>query len=79
MPSTPFMGVRISWLMFARNSDLIRLAASAASNQERELASIGAVRIEPSADMESYPALFFEDNAGSRLELCARRPHAGGQ
>ena len=46
---------------------------------ERELASIGAVRIEPSPDMESYPALFFEDNAGSRLELCARRPHAGGQ
>ncbi len=25
----PLMGVRISWLMFARNSDLARLAASA--------------------------------------------------
>ncbi len=31
MPSTPFIGVRISWLMLARNSDLARLAASAAS------------------------------------------------
>ena len=30
-PSTPFMGVRISWLMLARNSDLARLACSAAS------------------------------------------------
>ena len=31
MPSTPFIGVRISWLMLARNSDFARLAASAAS------------------------------------------------
>ena len=29
MPMTPFIGVRISWLMFARNCDLARLAASA--------------------------------------------------
>ena len=31
MPMMPFMGVRISWLMFARNSDLARVAASAVS------------------------------------------------
>ena len=31
MPMMPFMGVRISWLMLARNSLLARLAASAAS------------------------------------------------
>ena len=31
MPSTPFIGVRISWLMVARNRDLARLAASAES------------------------------------------------
>ncbi len=31
MPSTPFMGVRISWLKFARNLLLARFAASAAS------------------------------------------------
>ena len=30
MPMTPFIGVRISWLMFARNSDLSREASSAA-------------------------------------------------
>ena len=29
MPSTPFIGVRISWLILARNSDLARSAASA--------------------------------------------------
>ncbi len=31
IPRTPFIGVRISWLMAARNSDLARLAASASS------------------------------------------------
>ena len=31
MPITPFIGVRISWLMLARNSLFARLAASAAS------------------------------------------------
>jgi catechol-2,3-dioxygenase len=46
---------------------------------ERDLASLGAARIEPSADMEAYPAIFFEDPAGTCLELCARRPTAGGQ
>ena len=29
MPSTPFIGVRISWLILARNSDFARSAASA--------------------------------------------------
>jgi len=29
MPSTPFIGVRISWLIVARNCDLAALAASA--------------------------------------------------
>ena len=31
MPMTAFIGVRISWLMLARNSDLATLAASAAT------------------------------------------------
>ena len=30
-PSTPFIGVRISWLMLARNSDLAAFAFSAAA------------------------------------------------
>ena len=39
MPMTPFIGVRISWLMLARNSLLARLAASAASLAARNCAS----------------------------------------
>ena len=35
MPSTPFIGVRISWLMLARNSLFARAAASAASLARR--------------------------------------------
>ena len=31
MPITPFIGVRISWLMLARNSDFSREFSSAAS------------------------------------------------
>jgi hypothetical protein len=31
MPMTPFIGVRISWLMVARKSDFARVAISAAS------------------------------------------------
>ena len=39
MPMTPFIGVRISWLMFARNSLLARLASSAASRASRSARS----------------------------------------
>ena len=35
MPMTPFMGVRISWLIEARNSDLAREASSASSFARR--------------------------------------------
>jgi catechol-2,3-dioxygenase len=38
------------------------------------LVSIGAKDVEFSADMDHYPAIFFEDPAGTRLELCARPP-----
>ena len=31
IPRMPFIGVRISWLMFARNCDFVRLAVSASS------------------------------------------------
>jgi catechol 2,3-dioxygenase-like lactoylglutathione lyase family enzyme len=40
----------------------------------RLLGEIGAVNIEPSASMEEYPAIFFEDPAGTRLEVTARKP-----
>ena len=35
------------------------------------LESIGAVNIEPSLS-EGYPAIFFEDACGTKLEICAR-------
>ncbi len=38
MPRIPFIGVRISWLIFARNSLLARLAAWAASSARRRSA-----------------------------------------
>ena len=40
MPRTPFIGVRISWLMFARNSDLSRADSSAASRARASSASM---------------------------------------
>ena len=49
VPITPFIGVRISWLMLARKSDLARLAASASSlacssSTEMRLAAVTSVR-----------------------------------
>jgi catechol 2,3-dioxygenase-like lactoylglutathione lyase family enzyme len=38
----------------------------------RVLPQIGAHEIEPS-ESESYPAIFFNDPLGTRLEVCARR------
>ena len=35
MPITPFSGVRISWLMLARNSDLARDASTASARARR--------------------------------------------
>ena len=39
IPITPFIGVRISWLMFARNCDFDRFASSAASLASRNACS----------------------------------------
>jgi catechol 2,3-dioxygenase-like lactoylglutathione lyase family enzyme len=57
---------------------LTRIAFRIASEAElgtwqERLASMGARNIEPSASPD-YPALFFEDPCGTKLELCARRP-----
>jgi len=38
------------------------------------LREIGAKKIEPSEDMNAYPAIFFEDPGGTKLELVSRRP-----
>ena len=39
---------------------------------EARLRELGARNVEPSADMDAYPAIFFEDPLGTRLEVCAR-------
>jgi len=39
---------------------------------ESLLERIGAVRVERSDDFEEYPAVFFEDPAGTQLEIVAR-------
>ena len=39
MPSTPFIGVRISWLTLATNSDFRRAASSALSRASTSSAS----------------------------------------
>jgi len=41
------------------------------------LHALGARVVEPSADLDSYPAVFFEDPAGTKLEICARLPAPG--
>jgi catechol-2,3-dioxygenase len=38
------------------------------------LLELGARDIETEADFEAYPAVFFNDPGGTRLEICARRP-----
>ncbi len=38
------------------------------------LAGMGALSIERSADWKNYPAVFFEDPCGTKLELCCRKP-----
>jgi catechol 2,3-dioxygenase-like lactoylglutathione lyase family enzyme len=42
------------------------------------LLELGARSVELSEDMEGYPAVFFEDAVGTRLELCARHTPADG-
>ena len=41
---------------------------------EASLKKIGALKIERSEDMDRYPAIFFEDAAGTKLEIVARLP-----
>ncbi|HEY1655954.1 MAG TPA: hypothetical protein VGF86_12660 [Candidatus Tumulicola sp.] len=40
------------------------------------LRRIGARNVEHSADLETYPAIFFEDPCGTKLEIVARAPQA---
>ena len=38
------------------------------------LRELGARNVEPAADLDAYPAIFFEDPGGTKLELTARMP-----
>jgi catechol 2,3-dioxygenase-like lactoylglutathione lyase family enzyme len=49
---------------------------SALDEWEARLAALGARNVERSEDMDFYPAIFFEDPAGTRLEICSRRVRA---
>lgn len=56
-----------------------RIAFRVSSRAEVErwnarLPELGAVNVELSADMDEYPAVFFEDPAGTLLEIVARKP-----
>ena len=66
MPMTAFIGVRISWLMFARNSVFARLAASAASR---------AAVSSPSTRLRSPMSLEIDTKPGDRaVPQQERRP-----
>jgi catechol 2,3-dioxygenase-like lactoylglutathione lyase family enzyme len=41
---------------------------------EAALRKMGAINVQRSEDMEQYPAVFFEDPDGTKLEIVARRP-----
>ena len=55
-----------------------RVPRSELDRLHRRLYELGARRIEWSDDMQSYPAVFFEDAVGTNLELCARHTPADG-
>lgn len=59
---------------------LTRIAFRAGAGRMMELEAllkrIGAKRVERSADLDEYPAIFFEDTCGTKLEIVARAPRA---
>jgi predicted lactoylglutathione lyase len=48
-------------------------SAAEVGEWQTKLHEIGALNVDPSNDMDDYPAIFFEDPVGTRLEVCARR------
>ena len=56
MPMTPFIGVRISWLMLARKSDLSR-DASVASSRASDMAASAPASAVTSARVPTQPAV----------------------
>ena len=52
----------------------LRVAREDLDRWQRDLAEMGARNIELSEDPNEYPAIFFEDPTGTKLELVARKP-----
>jgi catechol 2,3-dioxygenase-like lactoylglutathione lyase family enzyme len=50
-----------------------RVPAGRLAELEAMLVRAGAHHVERNADMDAYPAIFFEDPAGTKLELVARK------
>jgi hypothetical protein len=75
MPMTPFMGVRISWLMLARNSLLaaFAMAASAAIWLARTVASASWRLVSRSAFLEAS-AICLAASASSAMLNAFRKP-----
>lgn len=53
-----------------------RVDGARISELESVLSRIGAIGVERSGDMDAYPAIFFDDPAGTKLEIVARTPRA---
>jgi hypothetical protein len=68
MPSTPFIGVRISWLIVARNVDFASLAASASA---RGFGRVGAL-----AQLGDQPRVL--DRQYRLARQCLHQPHCLG-
>ncbi|HEX3466705.1 MAG TPA: hypothetical protein VHT05_01240 [Candidatus Elarobacter sp.] len=57
----------------ARGRIAFAVEKSTLDEWQRILPTLGAREIERSEDDEAYPAVFFTDPLGTRLEVCARR------
>lgn len=70
-----FMGIIEDIHMQPTMTRIAFRAADASRIEEwaRFLREIGAQNVELSEEMETYPAVFFEDPAGTKLEICARQ------
>ena len=70
----PFFGVIESPGMIPTATRIaFRVERAALETWLRRLPELGAHNVEPSWDMDEYPAIFFEDPAGTKLEVCARK------
>ena len=78
MPMTPFIGVRISWLMLARNSDLSRTDSSATSRAlpsaaatcSRALMSRSIAAFSRRVTWFSEPAMSWNTRSSSAISSC---------